>query len=348
MLRYNPSLDGIRAIAILAVVAFHATTPLARGGFVGVDVFFVLSGFLITSILRGEIEQHGSIRVARFYGHRFLRLYPSLALVLVAFLAAAPSLWPDEPAGQSVLLAAMYLTDYSSAFWQAPEVLRHTWSLSVEEHFYLLWPLALPMVVRARNPVATLAMIYVAATVWRVTNAIWLGWDMTYYRFDTRLSGLVLGAMLSYVGEHALVRRWSWFAWPAIVLVIVGGAHRQVAGLVTAIPVAELATALMILTARATPSHRLLSAAPMVYIGKLSYGIYLWHFPIAVWLRPQIGWEGTFAWSLGLSIGAAAVTYHFIDLPLQRWRHRNRTAAYRASEERGQPGITPHRASLDP
>ena len=348
MFRYNPSLDGIRAIAILAVVAFHATTPFARGGFVGVDVFFVLSGFLITSLLRDEIEQHGNIRLARFYGYRFLRLYPSLALVLAAYLAAAPSLWPDESAGQSALLAAMYLTDYSSAFWQSPEVLRHTWSLSVEEHFYLLWPLALPMVVSTRNPAAILAMIYAAATAWRVTNAVWLGWDLTYYRFDTRLSGLVLGAMLSYVGEHALVRRWSWFAWPAIVLVIVGGAHRQVAGLVTAIPVAELATALMILTVRANPSHRMLSAAPMVYIGKLSYGVYLWHFPIAVWLRPQIGWEGTLAWSLGLAIVAAAVVYHFVDLPLQRWRHRNREASFRERKEWERSGITPHRASPDP
>src|SRR5687768_11060779 len=136
-MRYMPELDGLRALAVCAVLAFHAGAPMAQSGYLGVDLFFVLSGFLITSILVAEHERSGTIAVGRFYVRRALRLYPSLLLMLAVFVVVAPLLWPELPAARYALWSALYLSDYTRALIGEPEVLSYTWSLSVEEHFYL-------------------------------------------------------------------------------------------------------------------------------------------------------------------------------------------------------------------
>ena len=137
-LRYNPALDGLRAVAVILVISDHCFVPVFDQGYFGVDLFFVLSGFLITRLLVDEIDATGRVDLWRFYLRRFLRLAPPLLLFLIAYVLIAPWFWPQfdflshmRDAG----LAGFYLSDYSQALWHSPKVLIHTWSLSVEETF---------------------------------------------------------------------------------------------------------------------------------------------------------------------------------------------------------------------
>ena len=130
---------------MILVIADHCDISVFDQGYFGVDLFFVLSGFLITRLLVDEIDSTGRIDLLRFYLRRLLRLTPALLLMLTAYLLIAPSLWPQLDLMSHVrdaALVAFYLSDYSQAFWHNPKVLIHTWSLSVEEHFYLIWPFA--------------------------------------------------------------------------------------------------------------------------------------------------------------------------------------------------------------
>lgn len=188
IITYVPALDGIRAIAIGMVLAFHSTAPWAGGGYLGVDVFFVLSGFLITKLLSKELEQRSRIRLVHFYWRRALRLYPSFIVLLVTIVVLAPFVWPHLPAWRHALISGLYLTDYDQALAYDPTPLTYTWSLAVEEHFYLLWPLGLPFVLRLREPIKAMLLIYLLAFMWRVANLASLGWYPTYFRFDTRAS----------------------------------------------------------------------------------------------------------------------------------------------------------------
>lgn len=316
---YNPSLDGLRALAAFAVVAFHVGAPFAGGGFLGVDVFFVLSGYLITRLLLAEREATGSIRLARFYWRRALRLYPTLLAMLAAFVTIGPLLWPDLPHWRYAMWSALYLSDYSRALLGEPIVLSYTWSLSVEEHYYLLWPLLLPLVLRAGSPIKLLAVAYVAATAWRIANFYWLGWDPTYFRFDTRLSGLILGCMLALWNPD--LRRYLLLAMASLILVSVIPAFHHAQGLTTSMLVAEWSAAVIVMACmQAGGRLPVLSAGPLPYLGRLSYGIYVWHFPIAYLVRDVWPWHLSFTAVTLFSVVMAAVTYHGLDVPMRRFR----------------------------
>src|SRR5690606_11647941 len=191
---YRPELDGLRGVAALVVVLFHCRVPGFGGGFLGVDVFFVLSGFLITSILLAEHAGTGGIALGRFYWRRALRLYPALLLTLAGYLSVAPLLWPGHPHGTEALLAGLYLAVYSIPLSDYPDYLKHTWSLAVEEQFYLLYPLALILCLRRMSPAELAKWLVIAVAVavaWRLLNR--LAVLPTYHRFDTRLGGLLAG-----------------------------------------------------------------------------------------------------------------------------------------------------------
>ena len=148
-LAYNSALDGLRGVAILLVILSHAHAPLFDGAFYGVDLFFVLSGFLITSLLLQELQSNGRLDYWRFYRRRFFRLMPALALFLGAYCVFAPLLWPDlTDVYSDALVSLLYLADYGIAFFDSPDTLLHMWSLSVEEHFYLVWPPLLVVLAR--------------------------------------------------------------------------------------------------------------------------------------------------------------------------------------------------------
>lgn len=317
--QYMPALDGLRGLAILAVIAYHAGAPFAGTGYLGVDLFFVLSGFLITGLLTAELRSTGSIALGRFYWRRALRLYPTLLLMVVGFLIAAPMVWPELPAWRYAMWAMLYLSDYSRALLGEPIVLSYTWSLSVEEHFYLVWPLVLPIIIRFRHPLQLLMACYILATAWRILNYSWLGWDAAYFRFDTRLSGLILGGVL------ALWRpQMNCPAWPAAVIIAVlmalPSTHNWT-GIAVGMPLAEGASALLVLAA-ATNERRVAWASwpPLIYLGRLSYGMYIWHFPMIYWLRDNYTWEVALTGATAFAFVMAAATYHLVDLPLRQYR----------------------------
>jgi peptidoglycan/LPS O-acetylase OafA/YrhL len=193
----------MRAIAALLVVADHCRIPGFHGAFYGVDLFFVLSGYLITRMLLDEHATTGGVALPRFYVRRYLRLTPPLLALLAAYLVFGPTLWPQFDVWwhwRDAALSALYVSDYGRAFWHMPHIVQHTWSLGVEEHFYLIWPPAVIGLLRLppRWRLGALLTLYVAATAWRMA---WYdeaaGWPETYFRFDTRMSGLILGALLA-------------------------------------------------------------------------------------------------------------------------------------------------------
>ena len=162
---YNPALDGLRAVAIVLVLLSHAHAPLFSGAFFGVDLFFVLSGYLITSLLLREVADTGRIDYWDFYRRRFFRLMPALLLFLAAYCLAAPRIWPElADVYSDAIVSALYLADYGIAFFDSPGTLLHMWSLAVEEHFYLLWPPLLMGIIR-RAP---------KGTVWRTLLLLFL------------------------------------------------------------------------------------------------------------------------------------------------------------------------------
>lgn len=314
-LRYNPALDGIRALAVLAVLAHHAEAPWLQGGFIGVDVFFVLSGFLITRLLRDELDASRRLSLPRFYARRAVRLYPTLLLVIVAVLAAAPNLWREA------LLAGLYLSDYSVALFETPIVLAHTWSLSVEEHFYLLWPLLLPWVMRQADPARVLLRFYVCALIWSGLSLILFDWNLTYCRFDARLGGLALGCWLALARLPHLPRYTGWAALTLLGLLCVAASYGTGNAMLVFILAQVGAAGLIVAAQQATGPAAIL--AQLRYVGKLSYGLYLWHWPVFYWLLMQRqGWAVTLLAGGALTFALAALSYHGVDVPLQVLKRR--------------------------
>ena len=200
-LDYNPALDGLRAVAVVLVFLFHARLPGFEAGFLGVDVFFVLSGYLITTILLAEIDRTGSVNWRRFVLRRLWRLAPAVMALCVIFLLVAPILFPEVRSPVlDVFLTLSYMSDLTVALLRNPQVLSHSWSLSVEEHFYLCWPLVLSALWRlgSRRLLAILVVLYLVASIWRVlVLSSGADWWVVYFRLDTRLSGLMFGACLA-------------------------------------------------------------------------------------------------------------------------------------------------------
>ena len=332
-LRYNPALDGLRAVAIGLVIADHCWVPGFDGGYFGVDVFFVLSGFLITQLLIDEYDARGQIDLSRFYLRRLLRLTPPLALLLAAYLAIAPIVWPHYglwPHIRDAALAGLYLSDYGRAFWHDPTVLQHTWSLSVEEHFYLVWPFAVLLLgcVEQRWRVAGLFGVYLLATAWRIFEYESSGWAATYFRADTRLSGLICGALLAIclprmgrISERA-ANAVGVLACAALVVCLSLGFWRGPSTLVWLANLAEMAAVGLLIAASVQNSwvSKILSAPPLVGIGVISYGLYLWHYPAAVFFRELLPWYQTLPIVLIIAFAAATVSYMTVERPLQRYR----------------------------
>lgn len=325
-LEYNPALDGVRAIAVLAVLAFHCGAPWARGGSIGVDLFFVLSGYLITTLLVHE-HHHGGIRVAAFYARRALRLTPTLLLVIVAYLALAPTLWPTDGKWVAAVAAATYVTDYALAYWNISWTIGHTWSLGVEEKFYLLWPLLLPLILRTRKPILWLLCGFVIATAWRYFVAVQWGWNHAYFAFDTRVSGILLGSVAA-LANLRICGISAAFACMALLFCLAAPfmpslpSYLEVEAVTLGVTIAELSALSLICYLTQQRRHPIFSVAPMAYIGRLSYGIYLWHFPFVLLLRDgyKLPWWMTLMAATLFSFAMAAICFHLIDVPLKKWR----------------------------
>jgi peptidoglycan/LPS O-acetylase OafA/YrhL len=310
-LGYVPALDGLRALAVLLVVAFHYTgAPL--GGPYGVDLFFVLSGFLITTLLLEEREARGSIGLAGFYVRRARRLFPALAVMLAAYLVYEAVLGRDALA--TVADHGLYFGNIYFVVTHRPDQgLGHLWSLGEEEQFYLLWPLLLLLFAKARRPLRWVVALLLVLMAYRGL-LILDGASMTrlYRAPDTHSEGLVLGAVLAYLHRRGFVAG-EWAGKLGIVLIV----PPALAGIWSVgLPTFELGAFFLIAAAIAeTEIAGWLSFRPLVWLGTLSYSLYLWHEPI-LWAFHRH--DRVIA--LALSFACAWLSYRYVEQPLRRRR----------------------------
>lgn len=294
---YQPHIDGLRAIAVLAVVVFHAFPELLPGGFVGVDVFFVISGFLITSIIRTEIEA-GRFTLTGFYERRARRLLPASLTVYAAAFAAAAALMPPDAFrmfGRSLTAVALFYSNFwfadKTGYFDAPvheQPLIHTWSLSIEEQFYLLWaPVLLLLLLRMGT--RRLLVLAVIAVVALVGVSEWLARtvpEQAYFVTQARIWELLVGAILALsptairlgpAAREAVAMTGLAAILASAVLLTSGATFPGLA----ALP-ACLGTLAVIAACRdgGTRTAALLSVSPLVGIGLVSYSLYLWHWPV--------------------------------------------------------------------
>jgi peptidoglycan/LPS O-acetylase OafA/YrhL len=353
--QHAPGLDGVRALAVLAVVIYHLGTTgsgrhLLPGGFLGVDVFFVLSGYLITSLLMVEGWQAGRISIRRFYQRRARRLLPALLALLLA-VGVAGAFWLTDQAAalRGELVAALtYVTNWWLIAQKAsyfgggsrPSPLTHLWSLAVEEQFYLVWPLVMILLARLRTSrrvvLAVLAVLIAASTV---AAALWYDpWadpSRVYYGTDTRALAPLVGAALAFAVRpwwHRAVlgaarRRWldsTGFGALAALVVIALLLHDNDAPLYRGgfLVIALLAAGLVGVAGHpASLLGRVLGVGPLRWLGERSYAVYLWHWPVCVLTRPGVdvpvtGWLNGLL-RVALSIGLAELSYHFVERPFR-------------------------------
>ena len=338
---FRPDIEGLRALAVILVLLYHARLANLGGGYVGVDVFFVLSGFLITRLLVAEVDHTGGIALGAFWARRARRLLPASTLVIVATLVASVVLLDPLTrgfTGRSAAAASVFGANL--LFWTRggysqltlPEPLLHFWSLAVEEQFYLLWPLALVGLARLRGNfrrLVVLVSVPIAAASLIACIAITPGRQpFAFYWLPTRAWELLAGALLA-VAAPSIVRGapflrgvLAWIGLMVIVLCAVGFHDPQdgFPGSLAMLPV--LATVAVILGGADTEDgpRRLLQLAPLQWIGKRSYAIYLWHFPLLVLAEAKWGplhWGARVA-LLAASVAIAAASFSLLEDPVRR------------------------------
>ena len=364
------ALDGLRGIAVFAVVLYHFAPGVAPGGFLGVDLFFVLSGFLITSLLVNELHATHHVSLTAFWARRARRLLPALFLVLGAVAVYALLFLPDQVDAQRLavdgLSALAYVANWhfiasgqayiQQFFTQVPSPLRHTWSLAIEEQFYLVWPVVVVLVAklvarprrldarqyrnRLRAVLVGVCVVLGVASFFRMLTLFQPGGDINrvYYGTDSRAFVVLVGAALGALsaGTPTVTRTLR------VPLVVVGsmGAVALVAttvwlsadsswlyeggyGVIAVLMVVVLAAAAQ---PGVNPLARLLKLRPLVGLGLISYGVYLWHWPVALWVTPDnTGVDGfaLFFVRVAITLAAALLSYVLVEQPIRRGRLPN-------------------------
>jgi peptidoglycan/LPS O-acetylase OafA/YrhL len=351
-LGYRPALDGIRAVAILAVFAYHSGTPL-RGAFIGVDIFFVLSGFLITTLLLQERYGTGSIAFRDFYGRRAARLLPALFLTILGvglIYALDPEMHLHTPLGFGgvALSVIFYSSNWFIAFAgdKIPNTLEPTWSLAIEEQFYLLWPPLLAVCLWRGWPprrllILTAGLAAGSAILRGILFSVHRGGNL-YFRSDTRADGLLLGCALaaaySSPAGRQLTRRFlaplplGFIAAAGLLLFAIGsnpGDPSAYHGGLFVVVICAAALVGHVVNAQQSLLTRALALPVLVWIGARSYGMYLFQIPIfdTIGASPIGNWPGRVVVPLqiGITMLAAAASYKWIESPFLR-RHRLRGA----------------------
>ena len=382
----RPALDGLRGLAVIAVMAFH-TSPAAHGGFIGVDIFFVISGYLITALLLREWTRNGRVDLRSFYLRRALRLAPALLFMLllttpVMLLGLTRPI--HLPTWAAVISVLLYVANWASVVVPTGiGPLTHTWSLAIEEQFYLIWPLLLIAVLarRRRPPAGTLAALIVVSAVAR-----WICWDRThgswiYYATTSHSDGLLIGALLAVILDRALNAVPAPTRNPDTVPIAMGEASFQsllhpagstpaalerplppltttvaawiglvgIAGLMATLRIDGNATfeygllivalcTSLVVWHLATESDglliRLLSWKPLTTVGTVSYGLYLYHFPVFAAVQKQ-GFSHPVQHALELSISIALTVFSWfvVEKPALRLKDHIGTSAPRRAPE---------------
>lgn len=330
-----PAIDGLRAIAVLAVVAYHSGLPVPAG-FVGVDVFFVISGYLITRLLYDEVLGTDRIDFMAFYARRARRILPALALVTVATLGMSTRmLSPIEQQQTAKSAAAAFLFAANWFFYRMPSgyfdvtpetmPLLHLWSLGVEEQFYLVWPFVL--LLARKRPVAALATL----TVLSLALAEWWIWrdpNAAFYQMPSRAWELALGGLVAL--RAPVVPKGSVWVGLAVVLLACCIPFLHFPGL-GAVP-AVAGSVLLIAAIHGGERSPVLESRPMVAIGLWSYSIYLWHWPLLIFGKPLLNGRANTGWLMVLTFALAFLTYRWIESPVRRaWTRRPRMTVVAAS-----------------
>ena len=348
---YQPSLDGVRALAVVAVLLFHAEVPGFDGGYLGVSVFFTLSGYLITSLLVAEHDRLGRIDLARFYGRRVRRLLPASAacLAAVAVLAATSDVFDGvadlrRQLVGSILQVANWVFlagegSYQELFQDtggARSPLEHFWSLAIEEQFYWVWPpvmVAVLGVARSRQAritiVGSITAVFVVAAP--VIAAVW-GPDAAYWATPARIAEILIGGVVAVVlhgrtvdARVAALAPLGLVTLGACVVLFPPSSGPAYEGWLPA--VAMVSAALIVGLQAEGPLRRVLSFRPLVWLGTISYGVYLYHWPIYLIAdADRIGIDGAalVAVQLGLTLAVSVVSFYALERPV---RHASRMAA---------------------
>ena len=358
---YNAGVDGLRAIAVLAVIGYHSEFSRISGGFLGVEIFFVISGYLITALLLGEYATNTRIDLKRFWSRRARRLFPALVAYVVGATVLANMTARDVVPTKSEILSAFgYVYNWFSIFqdvsytegFERKNFFHHLWSLAVEEQFYLFWPLLLwgLLTVAGKKISFFIIVVGIAAS----TMARWVLYEpfsdplRVYYGTDTRASALLIGAALAFI----------WRPWESqkvniknpnrslhLSIFVLGSA--SVAGLIWAnmhytlmypgvdrlfqggMLITSLLTALVIAVVVIPESivGKVLGIAPLRWIGKRSYGLYLWHWPVFQLTRPRVDvdLDGTelFLVRMAITLILVEISYQFIERPIRERRLQN-------------------------
>lgn len=352
---YAPALDGIRAIAIVLVLLYHAHVGPFHGGFIGVDVFFVVSGFLITSLLMEEYEQSGSISYKRFLHRRIRRLLPALLVVLVAV-----SLWTSlysqrnlDQLQRDLAPAVFYVSNWWQIFWNdipyfastEPPLLRHMWSLAVEEQWYFLWPLCFIFIRRLKKNLLTqaMALMGISLVVSAAVAVLFVAGDdarsnFLYLSTPTRSVGLLMGAALALVwSPWKLVTRESTRRHAgqisdkrlsvlgflclislmalSVILYVDGSMYYRGGSLLVALLSVVLVACAV--HPNAVSIHGFFRLSWLVAIGRRSYGIYLWHWPIFVFTDAQNS-LASLTFALLITGVASELSFRLVEQPIIR------------------------------
>jgi peptidoglycan/LPS O-acetylase OafA/YrhL len=334
-LPFRPDIEGLRAVAVAAVVLFHAGVPGVGGGYIGVDVFFVISGFLITSLMLREVAITGGLSLLRFYGRRARRILPASSVVLVTVILAGYH-WLGPLRGDEIASdgrwAALFASNFTFAAQSvdylesqgAPSPLQHFWSLAVEEQFYFVWPAVLALLIWLGLRHATPAVLAIAVAASMACSVWHFGVTWSYFSPATRAWELGAGCLLALVAGrlHRI---------PAGLSLAMAGVG--LAGIVVAAlsfddgtPYPGYAAALPVLATVLTLAGRgdaLLGVAPLRWLGRISYSLYLWHWPVLVIAAQAFGpLTGVTRTGLVLlSVVLAILTYAAVEDPI---RHSER------------------------
>ena len=338
---FRPDIEGLRGLAILIVVLFHCGVPGVFGGFVGVDVFFVLSGFLITGLLVAEVQKTSELSLVQFYARRVRRLLPASALSLVVtLLIGAMILAPREldVAGHASRAAALYISnmffDRNAGDYFAPDVklnpILHTWSLAVEEQFYLFWPLLLSLSLVWWKSIRALVIGLFLLTVFSLGIGVWFtakGGTFAFYELPARAWEFGMGGLAVLLPRGAMKIPSGWWlvsGWLGIIAILSSShfiaGETGFPGWIAMIPV--MGTALALVAGSELPNRGvsiMLSSASLQALGRISYSWYLWHWPFLVFsaaLVPNITVVGK-SIAAAASLGIAGLSYYFIEHPIR-------------------------------